>query len=59
MLPALPPKKLTVNGRYLAIDDSVFLDRRRKALNRLLTFLINHPVLSKDAVLRAFTEERG
>lgn len=27
MLPALPPKKLTVNARYLSIDDGLFLER--------------------------------
>lgn len=52
-LPALPPKRLQLSGHYLAIDE-LFLDRRRRGLERALTALVAHPVLRHDALLAHF-----
>ncbi|GAA5861824.1 hypothetical protein JCM3774_001315 [Rhodotorula dairenensis] len=58
LLPALPPKRIQVSGHYLATDD-LFLERRRRGLERTLTALLAHPVLKRDALLNAFmTEQR-
>ncbi|GAA5981999.1 hypothetical protein JCM10908_004698 [Rhodotorula pacifica] len=58
LLPALPPKRIQVSGHYLATDD-LFLERRRRGLERALTALLAHPVLKRDALLNAFmTEQR-
>ncbi|GAA5896874.1 hypothetical protein JCM5296_002578 [Sporobolomyces johnsonii] len=58
MLPALPPKRMQLQGHYLASDDG-FLDRRRRGLERALTFLINHPVLKLDGLLATFLHEQS
>jgi sorting nexin-8 len=58
LLPALPPKRIQVSGHYLATDE-LFLERRRRGLERALTALMAHPVLKRDALLNAFmTEQR-
>lgn len=58
LLPALPPKRIQVSGHYLATDE-LFLERRRRGLERALTALLVHPVLKRDALLNAFmTEQR-
>ncbi|GAA6019084.1 hypothetical protein JCM8202_000671 [Rhodotorula sphaerocarpa] len=56
LLPALPPKRIQVSGHYLATDD-LFLDRRRRGLERALTALLAHPVLKRDALLNAFISD--
>ncbi|GAA5984344.1 hypothetical protein JCM11641_006190 [Rhodosporidiobolus odoratus] len=58
LLPALPPKRIQVSGHYLATDD-LFLDRRRRGLERALTALTHHPVVKHDGLLRVFLEEQG
>ncbi|ORZ39508.1 hypothetical protein BCR44DRAFT_1426688 [Catenaria anguillulae PL171] len=45
----MPPKK--VNGTYA---DSVFLERRRRALQRYTTHIVRHPILSADPVVKMF-----
>lgn len=58
LLPALPPKRIQVSGHYLATDE-LFLERRRRGLERALTALLAHPVLKRDALVNAFmTEQR-
>ncbi|GAA5846068.1 hypothetical protein JCM9279_004775 [Rhodotorula babjevae] len=52
-LPSLPPKRLQLSGHYLATDE-LFLDRRRRGLERALTALVAHPVLRHDALLTHF-----
>ncbi|GAA5917598.1 hypothetical protein JCM8208_006761 [Rhodotorula glutinis] len=52
-LPALPPKRLQLSGHYLAVDE-LFLDRRRRGLERALTALVAHPVIRHDALLAHF-----
>ncbi|KAI8057590.1 uncharacterized protein B0P05DRAFT_559881 [Gilbertella persicaria] len=47
IIPHLPPKKL--GGRT-----DVFEDRRRKGLSRFMNAVIQHPVLGKDEVVKAF-----
>lgn len=58
LIPSLPPKRLAISGHHLvAGDDSQFLERRRRSLQRFLNFLINHPVLSVDSILITFLSE--
>ncbi|PLW09697.1 hypothetical protein PCANC_20730 [Puccinia coronata f. sp. avenae] len=58
LLPILPPKRLAISGHHLvAGDDSQFLERRRRGLQRCLNFLVNHPVLSTDSILLTFLSE--
>lgn len=52
-LPVLPPKRLTVNGKYFS-SDTYFLDRRRRGLSRFINQLVKHPVLSKDKLVHVF-----
>ena len=40
-----------------ARDDSAFLERRRRGLQRFLTFLTNHPILSRDSLIITFLSE--
>ncbi|WVQ81437.1 hypothetical protein IAT38_003561 [Cryptococcus sp. DSM 104549] len=49
LLPALPPKRLS--------PDTAFLESRRKALRRFLSFTTNHPVISTDGALNVFLTE--
>ncbi|KAI5480508.1 sorting nexin mvp1 [Pseudohyphozyma bogoriensis] len=49
LLPSLPPKRVAISGHYLASDD-LFLERRRRGLERFMTFLVNHPVMKHDAL---------
>ncbi|GAA5821519.1 hypothetical protein JCM3770_001060 [Rhodotorula araucariae] len=53
LLPSLPPKRLQVSGHYLATDE-LFLERRRRGLERALTALVAHPVVRHDALLAHF-----
>ncbi|OAV93936.1 hypothetical protein PTTG_08595 [Puccinia triticina 1-1 BBBD Race 1] len=58
LLPILPPKRLAISGHHLvAGDDSQFLERRRRGLQRCMNFLVNHPVLSTDSILTTFLSE--
>lgn len=57
LLPSLPPKRIQLQGRYLATDD-LFLDRRRKGLERALTALTSHPVIKHDGLLATFLNEQ-
>lgn len=58
MLPALPPKRVHIAGSYIAVDD-LFLERRRRGLERFLTFLVNHPTLKRDGLLKTILEEQS
>lgn len=58
MLPSLPPKRVHVGGNYVMTDD-LFLERRRRGLERFLTFLINHPTLKHDGLVKTFFNEKG
>ena len=44
LLPALPPKRMAINGAHAFADDG-FLERRRRGLQRYLTYLANHHIL--------------
>ncbi|OZJ06509.1 hypothetical protein BZG36_00632 [Bifiguratus adelaidae] len=50
ILPSLPPKKLG------GMDDN-FLEKRRKGLTRFINFIIRHPVLRQDEVVRTYLRE--
>ncbi|KAL0086753.1 hypothetical protein F4703DRAFT_1735776, partial [Phycomyces blakesleeanus] len=50
MLPTLPPKQ--VRGK-----DEVFLERRRKGLERFLGSIVRHPILAKDELVAVFLTE--
>ncbi|KAH8926216.1 hypothetical protein BT69DRAFT_1021489 [Atractiella rhizophila] len=59
IIPALPPKRFSVSGYHLTADNQdQFLERRRRALQRALTHIANHPVLSKDALVVTFFNEK-
>ncbi|CAH7690676.1 hypothetical protein PPACK8108_LOCUS26098 [Phakopsora pachyrhizi] len=46
------------SGRHLVTgDEGQFIERRRRGLQRFLTYLINHPIISKDSVLNIFLSE--
>jgi len=49
LLPQLPPKRIGPDG--------MFLEQRRKGLERFLRFVINHPVIKEDALLGTFLAE--
>lgn len=62
-MPPLPPKRINRESICALLDkkrvnhsvaSSAFLEARRLALNRLLTFLTAHPVLRTDACLNIF-----
>lgn len=38
-------------------DETAFLERRRRGLQRFLTYLLNHPVLSTDSLVTTFLSE--
>ncbi|KAG0144798.1 hypothetical protein CROQUDRAFT_672131 [Cronartium quercuum f. sp. fusiforme G11] len=55
LIPGLPPKSIAISGHHLATgDETAFIERRRRALQRFLIFLVNHPVLSVDNILTTF-----
>ncbi|KAM0749187.1 hypothetical protein T439DRAFT_290745 [Meredithblackwellia eburnea MCA 4105] len=58
LLPLLPPKRVAISGHHLATDDQ-FLERRRKGLERFLTFVVNHPILKNDGIVRVFLGEEN
>ncbi|KAH9809806.1 hypothetical protein DFH28DRAFT_988057 [Melampsora americana] len=58
LVPGLPPKRIAISGHHLATgDETAFIERRRRGLQRFLTYLVNHPVLSNDNVLSTFLYE--
>ncbi|CAJ0918926.1 16344_t:CDS:10 [Entrophospora sp. SA101] len=57
ILPALPPKKIGVNGFYFTYDET-FLEKRRKGLARFLNFIARHPVLKSDDLVEMFLTEQ-
>ncbi|GAA5857519.1 hypothetical protein JCM8547_009315 [Rhodosporidiobolus lusitaniae] len=58
LLPSLPPKRIQVSGHYLATDD-LFLERRRRGLERALTALTSHPTVKHDGLLSVFLNEQA
>lgn len=58
ILPALPPKKIGVNGFYFTVDES-FLEKRRKGLARFLNFITRHPILKDDYLVEMFLTEQS
>ncbi|EGG07004.1 uncharacterized protein MELLADRAFT_106215 [Melampsora larici-populina 98AG31] len=55
LVPGLPPKRIAISGHHLATgDETAFIERRRRGLQRFLTYLVNHPVLSADNILSTF-----
>lgn len=54
-LPVLPPKRLSMNGRFLVGDSQdEFLFRRASGLSRYLNLLAQHPILSMDSIFEKF-----
>lgn len=51
LIPSLPPKKIT--------SDAHFLESRRRALQRWLTLVSRHPVISQDPILQFFLTDQG
>lgn len=59
-LPVLPPKRIAMPlaGKHLNADD-LFIERRRRALERYLRMLTRHPMLREDKLVEVFfTEQR-
>lgn len=58
-LPVLPPKRLSmpIPGRHLSSDD-LFIERRRRSLERYLKMLSLHPVLREDKLVTVFFTEK-
>ncbi|KAF2087892.1 sorting nexin Mvp1 [Saccharata proteae CBS 121410] len=52
-LPLLPPKRVAINGNYLAADNS-FVEKRRRGLVRFVNALVRHPVLSQEQLVIMF-----
>ncbi|KAL1626156.1 Sorting nexin mvp1 [Diplodia seriata] len=52
-LPLLPPKRVAINGNYLAADAS-FIEKRRRGLARFSNALVRHPVLSQEQLVIMF-----
>ncbi|EON69493.1 hypothetical protein W97_08753 [Coniosporium apollinis CBS 100218] len=52
-LPLLPPKRVAINGNYLAADAS-FIEKRRRGLARFTNALVRHPVLSQEQLVVMF-----
>lgn len=57
-LPVLPPKRIAMPlaGRHLSADD-LFIERRRRALERFLQMLTRHPMLREDKLVEVFFTE--
>lgn len=52
-LPLLPPKRVAINGNYLATDAS-FVEKRRRGLVRFANALVRHPVLGQEQLVVMF-----
>ncbi|GAC93321.1 hypothetical protein PHSY_000886 [Pseudozyma hubeiensis SY62] len=57
-LPVLPPKRIAmpIAGRHLSADD-LFIERRRRGLERYLRMLTCHPMLREDKLVEVFFTE--
>ena len=55
LLPRLPPQALTA---FVSGNDSDFAEVRRKALKRWITFVVTHPVLSNDPIVKVVIIKR-
>ncbi|CAY70308.1 Protein required for sorting proteins to the vacuole [Komagataella phaffii GS115] len=53
MIPDLPPKKFSI-GATSSSNDSLFLQKRRRGLQRFLNQIIHHPVLIKEPLVIMF-----
>lgn len=54
-VPVLPPKVLSVNGRFFTTGSQAqFLEKRAQSLQRFINLLIAHPVLSRDMTVTLF-----
>ncbi|GBB85441.1 hypothetical protein RclHR1_11990001 [Rhizophagus clarus] len=58
ILPALPPKKIGMNGFYFTVDET-FLEKRRRGLIRFLNFIVRHPVLKNEYLVEMFLTEQS
>ncbi|KAF1973836.1 sorting nexin-like protein mvp1 [Bimuria novae-zelandiae CBS 107.79] len=52
-LPLLPPKRVAINGNYIATDSS-FIEKRRRGLARFANALVRHPVLGQEQLVIMF-----
>ncbi|KAF1957941.1 hypothetical protein CC80DRAFT_491264 [Byssothecium circinans] len=52
-LPLLPPKRVAINGNYIATDSS-FIEKRRRGLARFANALVRHPVLGQEQLVIIF-----
>ncbi|KAF2646362.1 hypothetical protein P280DRAFT_494782 [Massarina eburnea CBS 473.64] len=52
-LPLLPPKRVAINGNYIATDSS-FIEKRRRGLVRFANALVRHPVLGQEQLVVMF-----
>ncbi|CAI6341226.1 unnamed protein product [Periconia digitata] len=52
-LPLLPPKRVAINGNYIATDAS-FVEKRRRGLARFSNALVRHPVLGQEQLVIMF-----
>jgi sorting nexin-8 len=52
-LPLLPPKRVAINGNYIAADNS-FVEKRRRGLARFANALVRHPTLSQEQLVIMF-----
>lgn len=58
VIPVLPPKRITVNGRYLVGgDQDSFLAQRAAGLARFINLVTQHPILSRDKMVGEFLFE--
>lgn len=52
-LPLLPPKRVQINGNYIAADSS-FVEKRRRGLARFANALVRHPILREEQLVVMF-----
>ena len=52
VLPRIPPQALTA---FVSGNDSDFAEIRRKSLKRWITFVVTHPVFSKDPIVQVIS----
>ncbi|XP_072382881.1 sorting nexin-8-like [Diabrotica undecimpunctata] len=51
LVPSLPPKKM--------VSDAHFLETRRRALQRWMTLVSRHPIISQDSIVIFFLTDQG
>jgi len=56
LIAPLPPKRISLNGKHVAVDNH-FLERRRRGLQRYSEAIINHPVFKVESLVQAFFAE--